>query len=99
MNREPLPNRRHADTFDFQHAGLRFTASIGRYPDGRIGEVFLNCSKLGTAADSSARDAAIAISIAIQYGVPLATLRHAMTRNSDATASSPIGRLLDILAK
>lgn len=98
MSREVLPNRRDGETFAFEHAGLVFTACAGRYPDNRIGEVFLNCSKLGTAADNNARDAAIAVSIALQYGVPIATLRHAMTRNADGSPSSPIGRLLDILA-
>lgn len=97
MSRDELPGRRQADTFDFQHEALKFTASVGRYADGRIGEVFLNCVKLGTAADNNARDAAIAVSIALQHGVPLGTLRHAMTRNADGAPSSPIGHLLDIL--
>lgn len=92
-----LPHRRETQTFAFEHDGLKFTASVGLYPDERIGEVFLNCVKLGTAADNNARDAAIAVSIALQHGVPLGTLRHAMTRNADGAPSSPIGHLLDIL--
>jgi hypothetical protein len=40
--RERLSNRRVHAIFDFEAMGLRFTAGVGRYPDGRIGEIFLN---------------------------------------------------------
>jgi hypothetical protein len=33
--RSRLPNRRLAETFSIEVAGLRYTATIGRYPDGR----------------------------------------------------------------
>jgi hypothetical protein len=36
--RERLPDRRPSQVFDFEVMGLRFTASISRYPDGRIAE-------------------------------------------------------------
>jgi hypothetical protein len=97
--RKVLPTRRRAETFVFDHDTLKFTATIGYYGNGRPGEIFLNCSKLGTGADSNARDAAIAVSIALQHGVEIDTLRNAMTRNSDGSASSPIGHLLDLLQK
>lgn len=99
--RSVLPPRRHAETFDFEmpldRGGkpLRFTATLGRHPSGELGEVFLNCTKLGTAADASACDAAIAVSLAIQHGTPVCVLRGAMKRNEDGKPSSPIGMLLD----
>ena len=105
MTRVILPTRRRSVTFSFGHApdvGLpptQYTATIGYLPDGAIAEVFLNSKKVGSGTDSAARDAAIAVSIAIQHGTPLATLRHAMTRNGDGSASSPIGQLLDALDK
>jgi len=51
-----------------------------------------------TAVEASARDAAIVASLALQYGVPLVTLQQALTRNGDGSPSSPLGRLLDLLA-
>jgi hypothetical protein len=33
--RERLPNRRRAETFELEVAGLRYTATIGQFPDGR----------------------------------------------------------------
>jgi hypothetical protein len=48
--RERLPDRREAETFDFEAGGIRYCATVGRYPDGRIGELFINTvSKPGSA--------------------------------------------------
>jgi len=43
--RQRLPGRRLAETFELEVAGLRYTATVGRFPDGRIGELFLNNHK------------------------------------------------------
>jgi hypothetical protein len=45
--RERLPNRRASEIFSFELEGLRFTASVSRFPDGRIGELFVNNHKAG----------------------------------------------------
>jgi hypothetical protein len=93
-----LPNRRPAETFDFEHAGMRFTASVGLYEQGgRLGEVFVNAHKRDSNSDAIMRDAAILASFALQYGATLDALRKAMTRDSAGTPSSPIGKLLDVL--
>ena len=42
--RERLPDRRMCESFNFEIDGLRFTASIARFADGRIGELFLTKS-------------------------------------------------------
>jgi hypothetical protein len=38
--RRHLPNRRPREGFDFEHAGVRYTACVGRYPDGSPAELF-----------------------------------------------------------
>ena len=38
MTRARLPNRRFAATSDLEHAGSRFTVTVGFYPDGRPGD-------------------------------------------------------------
>jgi hypothetical protein len=48
--REALPNRRANESFTFEVDGLRFTATISRFPDGRVGELFLNNHKAGIKA-------------------------------------------------
>jgi hypothetical protein len=96
--RERLPDRRSHELVNFEHGGFRYTAGIGRFPDGRLAEIFLNSPKIGTHVETTAKDAAIVASIALQHGAAPETIRHALTRNRDGGASGPLGRLLDMLA-
>jgi hypothetical protein len=93
--RDRLPNRRYCETSTFEHAGAGFTMSIGRYPDGRPGELFIGAALANSALDALASDAAIAISFALQHGADLDLIRAAMKRNSQGEPSSPIGAALD----
>jgi hypothetical protein len=95
--RERLPNRRAAETFDVEAGGLRYRATIGRYPDGRIGEIFLTNHKAGSEAGIMASDAAVAASLALQYGTPLDVIRHALMRDVWGRPSGPLGVVLDRL--
>jgi ribonucleoside-diphosphate reductase alpha chain len=95
--RQRLPNRRGLELICFEHFGVRYTAGIGRFDDGSIAEIFLNTDKLGTGLDTNARDAAVAASLLLQHGCEVETLRHALTRNGDGSASGPLARALDIL--
>jgi hypothetical protein len=96
--RERLPNRRASESFTFELDGLRFTATVSRFPDGRIGELFLNNHKAGNQADTSARDAAILLSFALQYGAEIEAIRRALCRDSQGRALGTIGAALDLLA-
>jgi hypothetical protein len=93
--RERLPNRRLAETFTFEVAGLRYTCTIGRFPDGSIGEVFLSNHKSNSAADTAARDASITFSIAVQYGADAEVIRRALCRDANGRASGALGVALD----
>lgn len=99
MTRTILPQRRPHEVFSFYHWSQRFHAGIGRaYPNGPIQEVWINAGKSGTQAETLARDSAVILSIALQYGVPIDDLRHAVMRDANGSASGPIGALLDLLA-
>jgi hypothetical protein len=95
--RNRLPNRRLAETFEIEVAGLKYTATIGRFADGRPAEVFLSNHKSNSGADVNARDAAIVASIALQFGADVETIRKALCRDSQGRASGPLGRALDII--
>jgi hypothetical protein len=96
-DRQRLPHRRRAETFSFEVGGLAFICTIGRYADGRVGEVFISNHKSGSGADTNARDAAIACSIALQLGADLEDIRKALCRDSHGRASGPLGVALDII--
>jgi hypothetical protein len=97
QTRRRLPNRRGHELLNFEHSGILYTAGIGRFDDGSVAEVFLNTSKHGTAVDVNARDAAVAAPLLLQYGCSLNTLRRALTRNGEGSASGPLARALDLL--
>lgn len=92
-----LPQRRYHETFTLRHWDANFSVGLGRFPDGQLGEVFINGEKVGTHLDVFARDAAVVMSIALQSGVSVSDLRHAVTRDPNGEASGPIGKLLDML--
>jgi hypothetical protein len=96
--RERLPNRRACESFTFELGGLRFTATISRIADGRIGELFLNNHKSGNQSDTNARDAAIILSFALQHGADVDAIRKALCRDAAGRALSPVGAALDIIA-
>jgi hypothetical protein len=96
-HRERLPNRRFGETFEVDVAGLRYTATIGRFADGRMAEIFLQNHKSNSAADTNARDSAIVCSIALQCGADIETIRKALCRDSHGRASGPLGAALDRL--
>jgi ribonucleoside-diphosphate reductase alpha chain len=97
--RERLPDRPEHVLINFTTAdGFRYTAGLGYFEDGRIAEIFLNADKIGTAIETAARDSAVVASLALQHGVPPETIRRALTRNGDGSASGALGTLLDLLA-
>jgi hypothetical protein len=75
--RERLPDRRGAELVDFEHDRRRWTVTIGRYPDGRVAEVFIDGPKESPII-ALAQDGALAASLALQSGCPLDTLRRAL---------------------
>lgn len=97
--RRALPKRRAAETVAFEHDGVRYVATLGRFDNGDAAEVFMNSSKIDTSSDINARDAAIAASLALQFGCPVQTLQHALARKPDGSAMGPLGKFLDLVTK
>ena len=90
--RDRLPARRAHWLFRFECDGQSYTGGIGRFEDGTIAEVFINGTKVGTAAETNAQDAAIVASLALQHGCPIDTIRHALARSG--TSAGPLASLL-----
>lgn len=96
--RSRLPHRREHEVIEFEHAGIRYTAGVGRYGyGGRVAEVFLDAGKAGTAIATHARDGAVILSLLLQHGCPLEIIRKAVTRLPDGSAAGPFGTLLDLI--
>lgn len=109
--RSRLANRRENHIETLSVAGQTFTACIGFDPEtGRPREVFLNGGKEGSQFDAMLADAATAISIALQYGVPPSALTKSIGRvprtispgeiddAADKLPASAIGAALDLVS-
>ena len=77
--RERLPGRRKGYTQKAVVGGHKVYLRTGEYEDGRLGEVFIDMHKEGAAFRSLMNNFAIAISIGLQYGVPLEEFVEAYT--------------------
>ncbi|MXN64534.1 vitamin B12-dependent ribonucleotide reductase [Stappia sp. GBMRC 2046] len=69
--REKLPDRRKGYTQKARVGGHKVYLTTGEYADGRLGEIFIDMHKEGAAFRSLMNNFAIAISLGLQYGVPL----------------------------
>lgn len=99
MSRRRLPNRRAHEAIGFEFRGYAYTLGVGRFGDDALAEVFIDCAKGSTPVAADARDAAVCLSLALQYGVPPEAIRSAVTREADGSASGIVGAVLDLLAE
>jgi len=97
--RHSFPNRRPSETLEFEHEGHKYRSSVSYDRHGRPLEIFLTTGKPGTGVETVSRDAAVAVSLALQHGTPLETLRKAITRLDDGRPAGPLGVLLDAVAR
>jgi ribonucleoside-diphosphate reductase alpha chain len=71
LRRRRLPKRRHGFTQEARISGHKVFLRTGEYEDGTIGEIFIDMHKEGAAFRSMMNCFAIAVSMGLQYGVPL----------------------------
>ncbi len=69
--RERLPDTRQSLTHKFSVAGHEGYITVGMYPDGRPGELFITMAKEGSTVGGMMDCFGTAISMSLQYGVPL----------------------------
>lgn len=85
--RERLPADCPADRYRREIGGHVLYFHVGRYPDGRVGEIFLKLAKEGSAMNALGDALTQVASVALQYGVPLETL----ARIFEGTRFEPAG--------
>lgn len=97
--RRNLPQRRACETRGLHFRSVDCRVTIGFYPDGTPGEVFIVGGKIGADFEAAARDGAILLSLALQYGVPLDVIAGALTKNTDGSPGSLVGAVVaDLVA-
>ena len=77
--RRKLPDERRSITHKFNVAGHEGYVTVGLFDDGKPGEIFLRMSKEGSTISGLMDSFATAISLTLQYGVPLEALVNKFT--------------------
>jgi hypothetical protein len=77
--RERLPARRASIRFSIEHDGIRHLATLTKFDDGRIAEIFLDHTKPDSALAVHAADAAALASLLLQHGVTAAAIRRSIS--------------------
>lgn len=95
MTRVRLPNRRAHESREIEFDGRRFSLGVGFDDTGTPAEVFVTAPRAGSGYAALARDAGILLSLALQSGADLATIRRALTREADGSAASLLGAIAD----
>jgi hypothetical protein len=105
-NRKRVANRRHHEVIAIEHGGQRYKIGLGRelvcVERGRLGpvvEVFVSAQQVNSTMDVVVSDAAILMSMLIQYGCPPEQIVKSMKHSSDGSPSSPIGRAAALLVE
>ena len=78
-HREKLPSRRKGYTQKANVGGHKVYLRTGEYEDGELGEIFIDMHKEGAGFRAMMNNFAIAISVGLQYGVPLEEFVDAFT--------------------
>ncbi|MCO6048714.1 vitamin B12-dependent ribonucleotide reductase [Mesorhizobium sp. RP14(2022)] len=90
-SQEKLPGRRKGYTQKAKIGGNTIFLRTGEYDDGRIGEIFIDMNKEGATLRGLLNNFAIAISLGLQYGVPLEEYVQAFTFTKFEPAGIVIG--------
>lgn len=85
--RERLPDRRGSEVFQFEHAGVGYTATVSKFSDGRLAEIFVDHSRPNSQLAEYANDCAVLVSLLLQHGITCAVIKHSV--------SGPIKTALD----
>ena len=87
-HRERLPDTRHSITHKFQIDGHEGYLTVGLFPDGRPGELFIKMAKQGSTISGLVDTIGILTSLSLQYGVPI----EALARKFEYMRFAPDGR-------
>jgi hypothetical protein len=77
--RHRLKNRRGSIRFSFEHSGAVYSATLSRFPDGRLAEIFIDATKPTSELAVHVADAAVLASLLLQNGVTAAAICHSIS--------------------
>lgn len=97
-DRNRPPDRRIGPLVTYKVDEVAYTAQASFDAAGELLEMFLNCGKEGSSANIVARECAVILSIARQYGTPLDAITKALPLLSNGKPAGPVGCALFLFA-
>lgn len=92
--RSLLPTKRRLVTHGKRVKGMKVHVSIGFYPDGRVGEVFIDTAKAGTEMKELMSGLGKLISLALQHNVSPLDIAHILSDSHPDTVNQYVAELL-----
>jgi hypothetical protein len=78
--RKKLPDRRLCETLSFEFDSHRYITSFSHFPGTtKLAEIFLDSGKPNTMLQIHASDSAVLVSLLLQHGVDLESIRHSIS--------------------
>lgn len=75
-HRERMPRKRNSSVHTYSIEGYEVVVTLGKYPDGDIGEVFIDLGKEGSDVAGWANAFSISLSLGLQHGIPADKMCH-----------------------
>ena len=91
LKKKKLPNKRHGINQKVTINGEKIHLRTGNYPDGSLGEIFISMRKIGDTSSSFCNALCIAISIGLQYGIPIEEFARHYRRTKFEPAGMVVG--------
>ena len=76
--RQRPPDRRGSVRFSFVHDNSIYSATLSKFADGRLAEIFIDAQKPDSQLALHANDAAVLASLLLQHGITAAAIRHSI---------------------
>lgn len=96
MQRERLPSRHECETFKLKVGSVSWFVNVGKYPDGRIGDINLKTAKAGSEQNQLMHFLGLAMSLAFQHG---ATPKEFVGIMKDTSEGHVIRAVAEVLEK
>lgn len=93
--REHLPTRYDSETFKFKVGNVSWFVIVGKYKDGRFGEINLKTAKAGSDQNQMMHLLGISMSLALQHGATVEEMIGLMKDTSESHVMQAIANVLE----
>ena len=102
--RQTFENCRRSEVIRVEAQNVSWLVSFSRFDDGSIGELFISVdgqggARVGSPAEALARDLAVVVSFALQYGAPINAIASALTVGHDGEPMGLLGVIFEAISK